>query len=82
MEPVELYIYDLSQGLLSQLAPGLPLQAIFHTSLVVFGHEYYYGGGAGDDYSSGISVARTPGLTEYGTPIEKRLLGKTDVTKE
>ena len=81
MEQVFLYIYDLSQGLLAQLAPGLPLRAILHTSLVVFGREYYYGGGDPGDFSSGICVARTPGLTEYGAPVERRLLGTTGVAR-
>ncbi|XP_073952958.1 uncharacterized protein [Choristoneura fumiferana] len=47
-EPVDLYIYDLTQGLAAILSPaimGRQVEGVWHTSLVVFRGEYYYGGG-------------------------------------
>ena len=45
--PVELLIYDISNGLSSKLSPlllGRHFEAIYHTSVVVFGEEYWFGG--------------------------------------
>lgn len=43
---VELYIYDLSQGLasvMSQMLIGRQLDGIWHTSVVVYGREFFFG---------------------------------------
>lgn len=43
---VELYIYDLSQGLarvMSQMLVGRQLDGIWHTSVVVYGKEFFFG---------------------------------------
>lgn len=43
---VELYIYDLSQGLasvMSQMLIGRHLDGIWHTSVVVYGREFFFG---------------------------------------
>ena len=45
--PVRLYVYDLTRGMAKQLAPmliGRPLEGIWHTSVVVYGVEYYFSG--------------------------------------
>ena len=48
---VKLYCYDLSEGQMKQYS--IPLKMIGacdfvpHTAIVVFGTEYFYGGGAG-----------------------------------
>lgn len=39
---VELYVYDLSNGMASQLSPlllNIHIEAIYHTSIVIFNHE-------------------------------------------
>lgn len=43
---VELFIYDLSQGLasvMSQMLIGRQLDGIWHTSVVVYGREFFFG---------------------------------------
>jgi len=45
---VQLYVYDLSQGLarmMSQGLLGIHIDAVYHTSLVFGGVEYFYGAG-------------------------------------
>lgn len=46
--PVKLYVYDLSNGLARQLSlqlTGKQINGIWHTSVVVFGKEIFYGQG-------------------------------------
>ncbi|EEQ99109.1 conserved hypothetical protein, partial [Perkinsus marinus ATCC 50983] len=45
---VQAHLYDLSQGMARQMSPmilGKQIEGIWHTGVVVFGLEYYYGGG-------------------------------------
>jgi len=72
--PVKLYIYDLSQGMATQLAPmlGFPIEGIWHTALVVHGFEWYFGGGGGIVHS-------LPGTTELREPLRIIELGATDL---
>ncbi|KEQ60912.1 DUF862-domain-containing protein [Aureobasidium melanogenum CBS 110374] len=70
---VELYVYDLSQGLarmMSQGLLGIHIDAVYHTSLVFGGVEYFYGAGVQTCY---------PGSTHHGQPMEKIKLGKTEI---
>ncbi|OJJ77227.1 hypothetical protein ASPBRDRAFT_36422 [Aspergillus brasiliensis CBS 101740] len=70
---VELYVYDLSKGLArmySLALTGTQIDAIYHTSLVLNGVEYYFG--------QGIQTA-IPGSTHHGQPMEKLHLGKTEL---
>ncbi|KAJ5159847.1 uncharacterized protein N7482_006851 [Penicillium canariense] len=73
---VELYVYDLSKGLArvySQPLTGTQMDAIYHTSLVVSGVEYYFG--------QGIQTA-VPGSTHHGQPMEKVHMGKTELPSD
>ncbi|MQL71674.1 hypothetical protein Taro_003995, partial [Colocasia esculenta] len=73
---VSLHVYDLSQGLARQLSSsflGKVIDGIWHTGIVVYGNEYYFGGGI-----QHASVGTTP----YGTPIRVVDLGVTHVPKE
>jgi hypothetical protein len=48
MAPVTLHLYDLSQGMARQMSMamiGKQLDGIWHSGIVVFGVEYFYGGG-------------------------------------
>lgn len=48
---VSLHVYDLSQGLARQLSQqliGRHFDGIYHTGIVVFGREYFFGGGIFD----------------------------------
>jgi len=45
---VKLYCYDLTNGMAAMMGPSLlgrPLEAVWHTSIVAFGTEYFYGQG-------------------------------------
>jgi hypothetical protein len=75
-EKVVLNIYDLSQGLARQLSASLlgkVIEGIWHTGVVVYGNEYYFGGG----------IQKTPvGQTPYGRPLKTVGLGYTQLPKE
>ncbi|XP_063078570.1 desumoylating isopeptidase 1a [Engraulis encrasicolus] len=74
---VQLYIYDLSRGMARQLSPimlGKQLDGIWHTSIVVFGEEFFFGG-------VGISSC-APGGTMLGPPDSVVELGNTEVNEE
>ncbi|KAL3828136.1 hypothetical protein ACJIZ3_016938 [Penstemon smallii] len=73
---VTLNVYDLSQGLARQLSTtflGKAIEAIWHTGVVVYGNEYYFGGGI-----QSAPVGKTP----YGTPMRVVDLGVTHVPKK
>ncbi|KAJ1952937.1 hypothetical protein EC988_003284 [Linderina pennispora] len=70
-EPVKLYLYDLSQGMARQLSvamTGRYFEAIWHSSVVVYGREYYFGQGI---------MTSTPGATMHGQPVEIVDVGTT-----
>ncbi|KAK9703049.1 PPPDE putative peptidase domain [Popillia japonica] len=71
---VELYIYDLSRGMAASISPmliGKRIEGIWHTSIVVYEREYFFGSG-------GVESC-TPGSTALGAPLEIVLLGHTQV---
>lgn len=69
-------VYDLSQGLARQLSTtllGKAIEGIWHTGVVVYGKEYYFGGG----------IQHNPiGQTPYGKPCKVVDLGVTHVPVE
>ncbi|XP_045772110.1 uncharacterized protein LOC123872035 isoform X2 [Maniola jurtina] len=72
--PVDLYIYDLTNGLASLLSPsilGRQVEGVWHTSVVVFEREYFYGG-------AGVTSC-APGSTQLGAPHRVERLGVTFV---
>lgn len=76
-ERVFLYIYDLSQGFaraMSRDLIGRQIDGIWHTSVVCFGYEIYYG--------QGIFVTDRVGKTQYGKPLEIRDMGVTEIPQE
>ncbi|KAF8319661.1 DUF862-domain-containing protein [Clavulina sp. PMI_390] len=73
MAPVKLYIYDLSGGmarLMSRQLTGIQIDGVWHTSIVVFGKEVYYG--------QGVNVC-APGGSHLGLPLEVHDLGETEI---
>ncbi|KAL8678684.1 MAG: hypothetical protein Q9186_004999 [Xanthomendoza sp. 1 TL-2023] len=73
---VELYVYDLSQGLARQMSQGFlgtHIDAVYHTALVFGGIEYFFGAGVQQTY---------PGATHHGRPMEIISLGRTDLPLE
>ncbi|GAV70685.1 DUF862 domain-containing protein [Cephalotus follicularis] len=73
---VSLNVYDLSGGLARQLSTsflGKAIEGIWHTGVVVYGDEYYFGGG----------IQHTlEGTTQYGRPLRVIDLGFTHVPKD
>jgi len=73
---VTIHLYDLSGGLAKQMSGaflGKQIDGIWHTGIVVYGKEYYYGGGICSD---------VPGKTPYGTPIKSIPMGETEIPEE
>ncbi|KAJ7069916.1 DUF862-domain-containing protein [Mycena amicta] len=73
---VKLYIYDLSNGVaasLSQQLTGRQIDGIWHTSIVVFGKEVFYG--------QGITTT-LPGRSHHGQPLQVVDLGETALDQE
>lgn len=76
MSSVELFVYDLSHGMIRQFSQaflGKQLDGIWHTGVVVYGTEYFYGGGI---------QSAPPGQTIAGKPLTKHHIGNTSVPKE
>lgn len=75
--PVQLYIYDLSQGMARSLGPALglhDLEGVWHTAIVVHNTEIFFGG-------SGIEHC-LPGTTMLGQPLQTQNLGSTNIDME
>ncbi|KAG2272752.1 hypothetical protein Bca4012_074870 [Brassica carinata] len=73
---VTLNVYDLSRGLARQLSAsflGKVIEGVWHTGIVVYGSEYFFGGG----------IQHLPaGTTPYGAPLRTVELGETHVPKD
>ena len=76
MWEVVLHYYDLSQGMAKQMSMqlvGKYFEGIWHTGVVVYNKEYYYGGGISHD---------PPGRTPFGVPTKKLSLGFTEIPED
>ncbi|EIN12585.1 thioredoxin family protein [Punctularia strigosozonata HHB-11173 SS5] len=74
--PVQLYVYDLSNGLAKALSlqlTGRQIDGIWHTSVVVFGKEIFYG--------AGISIT-SPGMSHHGKPLQILDMGETSIDED
>eukprot|EP00030_Apusomonadida_sp_AF-17_P001264 a181480_39.p1 GENE.a181480_39~~a181480_39.p1 ORF type:complete len:468 (-),score=149.01 a181480_39:28-1374(-) len=72
---VTLHVYDLSNGMARMLSPmflGKQVEGIWHTGIVVYDEEHYFGGG--------LQIGR-PGKTPYGAPVRVEQLGRTSVPR-
>ena len=75
-QQVTVNLYDLSQGLaknMSRMIIGKQVDGIWHTGIVVYGQEYYYGGGI---------CSGTPAGTPYGRPVQTIPIGTTEIPQE
>lgn len=71
-QTVELYIYDLTNGMaamMSQMLLGRHIEGVWHTAVVAYGREFFYGG-------SGIQSC-IPGGTVLGQPNKLEKIGET-----
>ncbi|KAG8832841.1 hypothetical protein FRC17_000545 [Serendipita sp. 399] len=76
MALVQLYVYDLSRGMASQLSQqltGRHIEGVWHTSIVFHGKEYWYGQGIG--FSA-------PGQSQLGRPLRVVDLGVSEIDEE
>lgn len=76
MSSVVLEVYDISGGMASQMSQGLigkHLEGIWHTGLVVYGSEFFFGGGICEG---------KPKHTPYGTPVKEFNMGTTDIPED
>ncbi|TDL23184.1 DUF862-domain-containing protein [Rickenella mellea] len=74
--PVKLYVYDLSNGIARQMSlqlTGRQIDGIWHTSVVVFGKEIFYG--------QGISITN-PGRSHHGRPLQIIDMGETALDEQ
>ncbi|KIK97078.1 hypothetical protein PAXRUDRAFT_825327 [Paxillus rubicundulus Ve08.2h10] len=74
--PVRLHVYDLSNGLARQMSmqlTGRQIYGIWHTSVIVFGKEVFYG--------QGISIT-LPGKSHHGSPLRVIDIGETAIDEE
>ena len=72
---VVVYQYDLTQGMARTMSRGLigkQIDGVWHTSVCVFGKEYFYGGG--------ICIGE-PKKTPYGYPVKELNFGFTTKTE-
>jgi hypothetical protein len=71
---VTLLLYDLSQGMARSYSPillGKVIEGIWHTSVLVHGVEFYYGGGIHE---------AAPRKSPYGYPVKEIHLGETEMS--
>ena len=74
---VKLHIYDLSRGIAKQMSPlllGKQINGIWHTGIVVYGKEYFFGSG-------GIEYCPPCG-TILGEPDEIQNMGPTQIPED
>ncbi len=73
-EKVEVYVYDLAMGMAKNFSGfvGFNIEGIWHTAVVVFGREWFFGGGGVESCA--------PGGTMLGQPLQKIEQGYTQLT--
>jgi len=73
---VQLYVYDLSNGMARQMSSmllGTQINGVWHTSVAVYEKEIFYG--------QGIHIT-WQGQTPYGLPVHIIDIGETEVDEE
>jgi len=76
MSDVYLNVYDISAGMAKQFSQamiGKYVEGIWHTGIVVYDREFFFGGGI---------CEATPKTTPYGFPVKEIKLGKTEIPEE
>ncbi|KAG2359641.1 hypothetical protein BDR07DRAFT_1291882 [Suillus spraguei] len=74
--PIKVHVYDLSKGLASQLSlqlTGKHMDGVWHTSVIAFGKEIFYGPG----------ICETePGRSHHGSPLRIIDMGETSIDEQ
>ncbi|WVW81975.1 hypothetical protein I302_103978 [Kwoniella bestiolae CBS 10118] len=76
MSKVQLYVYDLSRGLAKQMSlmlTGKQIDGIWHTSVVAWNREIFYGQGI---------LTSHPGSTHHGPPLHIIDVGETHIDED
>ena len=75
-EKVQVYVYDLAMGMARNFSGfvGFQLEGIWHTSVVCFGREWFFGGGGVESCA--------PGGTVLGQPLKVLEQGHTGMDNE
>ncbi|OAG30308.1 hypothetical protein NEIG_00471 [Nematocida sp. ERTm5] len=76
MASVQLWVYNIGNDAALEMiraALGVKIEGIWHTSLYVYGKEYYFMSGIRKDQ---------PGTSPFGAPVKKIGLGDTEVTEK
>lgn len=78
--PVVLHIYDISGGMASQFSRtlvGKHIEGIWHTGIVVYGKEFYFGGGISYDRPACTPFGKNTALTK-NRPADKEIRNGRD----
>lgn len=73
---IKLQVYDVSNGMAKMMSLpllGKQIDGIWHTGIVAYGKEYYYGSGISYDI---------PGKTPFGTPVKNIDLGFSSISEK
>ena len=76
-EPVVLALYDLSQGMAAQMSQqflGMQIDMIPHTGVVVYGKEYFFGGGI-------QALPHAQFVASHMPPVKMIPMGNTEIPK-
>jgi hypothetical protein len=80
MFEVKLHVYDLSNGMAAQFSRqliGKYIEGVWHTGIVVFNKEYYFGGGISYD-APGMTPFGKRNLTNYFRAADKSAYSRLD----
>lgn len=75
-QKVVIYVYDLTHGMAAQFSEGLigkRIEGVWHTAVVVYGKEFFYGGGI---------QSTDPGCSMAGQPHQVIPIGNTNIPRE
>ncbi|ETW05579.1 hypothetical protein H310_03323 [Aphanomyces invadans] len=78
MYEVVLHVYDLTRGMARQMSPALlgrQIDGVWHTGIMVYEKEYFFGGGIQAIHPSYV-------VETYGQPVQVLRLGSTQVPPE
>ncbi len=73
---VTLNVYDISGGMAQQMSRALigrQIDGIWHTGIVVYGTEFFFGGGI---------CEMPPKSTPYGQPVKELPMGTTEIPED
>ena len=76
MSEVHINVYDISSGMARQMSQaflGKYIEGVWHTGVVVYGTEFFFGGGI---------CEAPPRTTPFGQPVKEIKMGVTEIPEE